>query len=78
MTKITGKDLNNAYTKIQEQARKGLDKSLPAIIWIGNHQLEFMFDETVGIRGAWIMSSNIDVDFDEESNIGEFSENYYL
>ncbi len=74
---VTVAELNLAYTKIHELDKSSnLDKSLPALIWTSNHQLEFMFEPSMGRKGAWILSSHIEV-LEDDYMLEEDNDNEY-
>lgn len=78
MTKIvTGKDLNLAYTKINDLDKDGLDRSLPALIWTNDNELEFIFDERVGRKGAWILSTKVEVLEDDYLTEEDEADDYF-
>lgn len=65
---ITDIDLNKAYEKLNEVDKSKLDVTMPYIIWINDRPIEFNFDQTIGKKGAWILASNVEIDFTEESD----------
>jgi len=68
MDRITDIDLNKAYEKLNEADKNSLDTSVPYIIWINDKPIEFIHDPKIGNKGAWILSSNVEIDFTEEAD----------
>lgn len=68
MLTITDKELNKAYKYINDSDKENIDKTIPYIIFVGDKELQFKYDYSVGRKGAWILDTKVDVTFDDDTD----------